>query len=203
MKTSVISASFHAEFLAEPKDPDAFECKATVFDSPERLQKQLDDPNIEIDRRTILIMRSVGPLGYPGAAEVVNMHVPGRLLKHGVKELPCIGDGRQSGTSGSISILNASPDAANSGNLALVRDLDTVRFDIGRRRVDILVSEEELKARREESEAKGGYGMPESQTPWQDILWREVSSLSESMVLKRAIIFQDIAQKHFALRHNL
>ncbi|KAI0523884.1 Aconitase/3-isopropylmalate dehydratase [Xylaria bambusicola] len=130
------------------------------------------------------------------------MHAPGRLLKQGIKELPCIGDGRQSRTSGSPSILNASPEAANGGNPALVRDLDTVRVDIGRRRVDILVSEEELKARREELEAKGGYGMPESQTPWQDILQREVSSLSEGMVLKRAIMFQGIAQKYFAPRDN-
>ncbi|KAJ8129447.1 hypothetical protein O1611_g4182 [Lasiodiplodia mahajangana] len=196
MKTSVISASFHAEFLADPKDPDAFECKVAVFDGPEDYKKRIDDPTMEIDKRTILIMRSVGPLGYPGAAEVVNMHAPGRLLKQGVKELPCIGDGRQSGTSGSPSILNASPEAANGGNLALVRDLDTVRVDIGRRRVDILVSDEELKTRREELDAKGGYGMPESQTPWQDILRREVSGLSEGMVLKRAIMFQGIAQKY-------
>jgi len=202
MKTSVISASFHAEFLADPQDPDAFECKVAVFDGPEDYKKRLDDPNIEIDRRTILIMRGVGPLGYPGAAEVVNMHAPGRLLKQGVKELPCIGGGRQSGTSGSPLILNASPEAANGGNLALVRDLDTVRIDIGRHRVEILVSEEELKAQREELEAKGGYIMPESQTPWQDILRREVSSLSEGMVLKRAIMIQGITQKHFAPRDN-
>ncbi|KAK5627509.1 hypothetical protein RRF57_003224 [Xylaria bambusicola] len=109
MKTPVILASFHAEFLADPKDPDAFECKLAVFDSPEDHKKRLDDPSIEIDRHTILIMLGVGPLGYPGAAEVVNMHAPGRLLKQGVKELPCIGDGRQSGTSGSPSTLNASP----------------------------------------------------------------------------------------------
>ncbi|KAH8757218.1 dihydroxy-acid dehydratase [Diaporthe sp. PMI_573] len=196
MKTSVISPEFRAEFLEDPNDPNAFESRVAVFDGPEdyhaRLEATADAGNI--DRRTILVMRGVGPLGYPGAAEVVNMHAPSRLLRQGVKDLPCIGDGRQSGTSAAPSILNATPEAADGGNLALLRDGDRVRVDLGARRVDILLPAEELQARRKELEARGGYHGPPSQTPWQDIFRREVGGLSEGMVLKRAVQFQRVAQ---------
>ncbi|ROW07453.1 hypothetical protein VMCG_03924 [Cytospora schulzeri] len=200
MKTSVISPEFRREFLENPDDPNAFECKVAVFDGPEDYHARLE--TAEIDRRTILVMRGVGPLGYPGAAEVVNMHAPARLLKQGVRDLPCIGDGRQSGTSGSPSILNATPEAADGGNLALLKDGDKVRVDLNTRRVDVLVPDEELKARREELEIRGGYHGPPSQTPWQDIFRREVGGLSEGMVLKRAVQFQRVAQKHLVPRDN-
>ena len=141
-------------------------------------------------------------LGYPGAAEVVNMHAPASVIKQGVTSLPCIGDGRQSGTSGSPSILNASPEAAAGGNLALLQDGDRLRVDLNIRRVQLLVSEDELSKRRKELEAKGGYPVPESQTPWQDIFRRETGQLNEGMVLQNAAKFQRVAQRWPAPRHN-
>ncbi|CAI6094472.1 unnamed protein product [Clonostachys chloroleuca] len=194
MKTSVISQEFRRIFLENPDDPNAFEGPLAVFDGPEDYQARLE--TAPIDSRTILVMRGTGPLGYPGAAEVVNMHAPGRLLKQGVRELPCIGDGRQSGTSGTPSILNATPEAADGGNLALIRDGDRLRVDLTKRRVDILVPAEELDARRKELEAKGGYPIPPSHTPWQDIFRREVGGLSEGMVMKKAVQFQRVAQTY-------
>lgn len=192
MKMSVVSADFRTEFLENPEDPDAFECQVAVFDGPEDYKERLEEANI--DKHTILIMRGVGPLGYPGAAEVVNMHAPSRLLKQGVRDLPCIGDGRQSGTSGSPSILNASPEAAAGGNLALVKDGDRVRVDLRKRTVDLLVPDKELQARRAALEAQGGYHGPPSQTYWQDVHRREVAGLSEGMVMKRSVQFQNIAE---------
>lgn len=200
MKTSVISPEFRKEFLEDPNDPNAFECKLVVFDGPEDYNKRLE--TADIDARTILVMRGVGPLGFPGAAEVVNMHAPGHLLKKGVRDMPCIGDGRQSGTSGSPSILNATPEAADGGNLALIRDGDKLRVDLNKRRVDIMLSDEELQQRREELEAKGGYHGPPSHTPWQDIFRRETGGLSEGMVMKRAVQFQKVAQTFGAPRDN-
>lgn len=169
MKASVISEEFHHKFLSDPQDPMAFEGHVCVFDGPEDYNNRLEDPGTGIDARTILVMRGVGPLGYPGAAEVVNMHAPGRLLKQGVHALPCIGDGRQSGTSGSPSILNASPEAAAGGNLAVLQDGDRLRVDLNKRTVMLLISEDELRQRRERLEKDGGFKIPESQTPWQEI----------------------------------
>ncbi|KAI1269335.1 dihydroxy-acid dehydratase [Xylariaceae sp. FL1019] len=200
MKTSVITPEFRRKFLENPEDPNAFEGKVAVFDGPEDYHKRVEVA--PIDERTILVMRGAGPLGYPGAAEVVNMHAPGHLLKQGVGDLPCIGDGRQSGTSGSPSILNASPEAADGGNLAILRDGDYVRVDIGKRRVDIMISNDEIAARRKELEAKGGYHGPPSATPWQDIFRREVGPLSEGMVLKSAPRFQRVAQDYPMPRDN-
>lgn len=202
MKTSVISPEFRAQFLEDPKDPNAFECKAVVFDGREDFINRIEDPKTPVDRRTILVMRGAGPLGYPGAAEVVNMHAPSHVLKQGVISLPCVGDGRQSGTSGSPSILNASPEAAAGGNLALLRDGDMVRVDLNKRRVEILISNEELKERREDLEMNGGYSVPESQTPWQDIFRRETGQLSEGMVIQSAVKYQRVAQRWPAPRHN-
>ncbi|KAI9900231.1 hypothetical protein N3K66_004493 [Trichothecium roseum] len=200
MKTSVISDGFRAKFLSDPADPNAFECATAVFDGPEDYAQRLETSSI--DDRTVLIMRGVGPLGYPGAAEVVNMHPPHHLLRKGVNDLPCIGDGRQSGTSGSPSILNVTPEAANGGNLALVRDGDRVRVDLSKRRVDLLVPGDVLKRRREELEAVGGYKGPESHTPWQDLFRRETGGLSEGMVMTRATRFQRVAQNHSSIRDN-
>lgn len=130
------------------------------------------------------------------------MHAPGHVLKQGVHSLPCIGDGRQSGTSGSPSILNASPEAAAGGNLALLQDGDMLRVDLNKRRVDLLVSESELKTRRKDLESHGGYPVPESHTPWEDIFRRETGQLNEGMVLQRAVKFQRVAQRWPAPRHN-
>ncbi|KAI0403490.1 dihydroxy-acid dehydratase [Xylaria palmicola] len=200
MKTSVISPAFQKAFLENPEDPNAFEGKVAVFDGPEHYHKNVD--KAPIDERTILVMRGVGPLGYPGAAEVVNMRAPDHLLRRGISDLPCIGDGRQSGTSGSPSILNATPEAANGGNLALLRDGDIVRVDLNKRRVDIMIPDEELAARRRELEGKGGYQGPPSHTPWQAIFRREVGGLSEGMVLRGAPQFQRVAQTYPAPRDN-
>lgn len=200
MKTSVISNEFHKAFLENPAHPNAFESKVAVFDGPEDYHSRIE--TADIDERTILIMRGTGPIGYPGAAEVVNMTAPGHLLKKGLKySLPCIGDGRQSGTSGSPSILNASPEAAENGNLAIIRDGDLLRVDLNERKVLLLLSEEEIEKRREELMKSGGYRVKESQTPYQDIFRRETGPLSEGMVWKRATRFQKIA-KNFVPRDN-
>ncbi|KAF2480079.1 dihydroxy-acid/6-phosphogluconate dehydratase [Neohortaea acidophila] len=201
MKTSVISPAFRAAFLENPKDPNAFEAKAIIFDGPEDYNARIE--TADVDERTVLVMRGTGPLGYPGAAEVVNMTAPAHLIKKGLKySLPCIGDGRQSGTSGSPSILNASPEAAENGNLAILRDGDMLRVDLTKRRVDVLISEAEIQQRGEELLANGGYKYPESHTPYQDIFRREVGPLSEGMVFRRAVDFQRVAQTHPNPRDN-
>jgi dihydroxy-acid dehydratase len=202
MKTSVISDEFRERYLSDPHDPDAFEGRAVVFDGPEDYHARIDDPELEVDEHSVLVIRGVGPIGYPGAAEVVNMRAPDYLLKRGVGELPCIGDGRQSGTSGSPSILNASPEAATGGGLALLRTGDRVRVDLGRRTADVLISDEELATRRGALESAGGYAYPESQTPWQEIQRGMVDELSRGMVLKPAVEYQRIAETKGVPRHN-
>ncbi|MEJ8821878.1 IlvD/Edd family dehydratase [Variovorax humicola] len=192
MKTSVITDEFRKRYLEDEKDPMAFEGTAIVFDGPEDYHHRIDDPKMKIGERSVLFMRGVGPVGYPGAAEVVNMRAPNYLLKKGITALPCIGDGRQSGTSGSPSILNASPEAATGGNLALVQTGDRVRIDLKKRTANMLVSDEELKQRREKLDAAGGYKYPPSQTPWQEIQRGVVAELSEGMVLKPAVKYQRI-----------
>lgn len=202
MKTSVISPAFRENFLANPEDPNAFEGAVVVFDGPEDYHSGLDDPATLIDDTSILVMREAGPLGYPGAAEVVKIHPPARLLCQGIISLPCIGDGRHSGTSCSPSILDASPEAAAGGNLAILRDGDRLRVDLNKRRVDILISSEELDRRRADLHARDGYSSPESQTPWQEIVHRETDQLSEGMVLRDAVKYQRVAQRWKELRHN-
>jgi dihydroxy-acid dehydratase len=202
MKTSVISEEFRARYLSDPDDPDAFEGKAVVFDGPEDYHARIEDPALGIDERSILFMRGTGPVGYPGAAEVVNMQPPAALLKRGIHALPCIGDGRQSGTSGSPSILNASPEAATGGGLALLRDGDRVRIDLGKATADMLVSDDELQRRRAELAEQGGYAFPDHQTPWQEIQRAMVDQLSEGMVLKPALRYRRIAQQMGIPRDN-
>src|SRR5690606_13219128 len=164
MKTSVISEEFRTRYLSDPDDPDAFEGRAVVFDGPEDYHHRIDDPALEIDEHTLLFMRGAGPIGYPGAAEVVNMRPPDYLIKKGISSLACIGDGRQSGTSGSPSILNATPEAAAGGNLAILRTGDRVRIDLNKGEADILISDEEIATRRAALEAEGGYKFPKHQT---------------------------------------
>ncbi|MBU2410174.1 MAG: dihydroxy-acid dehydratase, partial [Gammaproteobacteria bacterium] len=192
MKTSVITPEFRQRYLENPADPMAFEGPAVVFDGPEDYHRRIDDPQLKIDAHSVLFMRGVGPVGYPGAAEVVNMRAPAYLIKKGVTAMPCIGDGRQSGTSGSPSILNASPEAATGGALALLQTGDRVRIDLKKRTANMLVPPEELEARRAKLDAAGGYRFPPSQTPWQEIQRGIVDELSEGMVLKPAVKYQRI-----------
>lgn len=202
MKTSVISAEFRERYLSNPEDPNAFEAKVVVFDGPEQYHATIDDPALGIDENTILFMRGAGPLGYPGAAEVVNMQAPKHLLQKGVRSLPCVGDGRQSGTSGSPSILNASPEAAAGGGLALIRNGDRVRIDLNKGQCNVLLSPAELAKRRADLNAAGGYKVPDSQTPWQEIFRKETDQLAQGMVLKGAVKFQRVAKVHPVPRDN-
>ena len=202
MKTSVISEEFRKRYLSNPKDPMAFEGRAVVFDGPEDYHARIDDPKLDINEKTLLFMRGAGPVGYPGAAEVVNMRAPDYLLKKGITSLPCIGDGRQSGTSGSPSILNASPEAATGGGLAILKTGDKVRIDLAKRTADILISNEEIAKRRASLVKAGGYKYPDSQTPWQEIQRGIVDELSEGMVLKPAVKYQRIAKTKGLPRDN-
>ena len=195
MKTSVISETFRATYLSDPNDPNAFEGRAVVFDGPEDFHKRIDDPAEAIDATSILVMRGTGPIGYPGGAEVVNMRPPAYLIKKGVEALPCIGDGRQSGTSGSPSILNASPEAAAGGGLALLRTGDRIRIDLNECTANILISEDELAERRAEFD-KNGYAFPPNHSPWQEIFREKVRPFDEGMILQGADHYKDIARKH-------
>jgi dihydroxy-acid dehydratase len=194
MKVSVISDEFRKRYLSDPNDPGAFEGRAVVFDGPEDYHHRIDDPSLGIDENTLLFIRGVGPIGYPGSAEVVNMQPPAALIKNGVMSLPCIGDGRQSGTSGSPSILNASPEAAAGGGLALLQTGDRVRIDLRKGTADVLISDAEIAQRRTALERDGGYHYPESQTPWQEIQRAIVDQLADGMVLKPAVKYHRVAQ---------
>ncbi len=193
MKTSVISDEFRARYLSDP--PNVLEGRAVVFDGPEDYHARIDDPSLKIDEHTLLFIRGCGPLGFPGSGEVVNMQPPAAMIKAGIDSLPCIGDGRQSGTSGSPSIVNASPEAADGGGLALLETGDRVRIDLNKGTANMLVSEEELTMRRAVLERAGGYKVPESQTPWQEMFRANVDQLAQGMVLKPAVKYQRIAQK--------
>ncbi|MBU3746469.1 MAG: dihydroxy-acid dehydratase family protein [Burkholderiaceae bacterium] len=189
MKTSVISAAFRERYLQNPNDPDAFEGRAIVFEGPEDYHERINDPSLAMDADCILFIRGTGPVGYPGAAEVVNMLPPDELVKQGITLLPCVGDGRQSGTSGSPSILNASPEAAVGGGLALLKTGDRVRIDQAKRRADMLISDDELAARR------AAWKPPEleHQTPWQELQRAKVGQLSSGACLDFAVKYQRIS----------
>ena len=202
MKSSVIDAEFRKRYLSDPNDPDAFEGRAVVFEGPEDYHHRIDDESLAIDEHTLLFMRGAGPIGYPGAAEVVNMRPPAYLIKKGVHSLACIGDGRQSGTSGSPSILNASPEAAAGGNLAILRTGDRVRIDLKTGEANVLISEEEIARRRAELESQGGFKYPKHQTPWQEIQRGMVDQLGGGGVLKPAVNYQRIAQSSGLPRDN-
>ena len=195
MKLSVISDEFRARYLSDPANPEAFEGKVVVFDGPEDYHHRIDDPALGIDDRTILVIRGAGPVGYPGGAEVVNMRPPAALIREGVHALPCIGDGRQSGTSGSPSILNASPEAVVGGGLALLRTGDRVRIDLGRRTADMLVDSDEIARRRDALSIAEGTSYPTSQTPWQEIQRALVGQFETGAVLEPAVKYQRIAQE--------
>jgi dihydroxy-acid dehydratase len=194
MKTSVISDEFGQRYLSNPKDPNAFEGRAVVFDGPEDYHRRIEDPSLQIDANTMLFIHGVGPIGYPGSAEVVNMQPPAALIKRGITSLPCIGDGRQSGTSASPSIINASPEAAVGGGLALLKTDDRVRIDLNKGTANMLISDAELAQRRAALEKQGGYKYPASQTPWQEIQRDMVEQLPQGMVLRPAVKYHRIAQ---------
>jgi dihydroxy-acid dehydratase len=202
MKTSVISKEFRERYLSDPKDPEAFEGRAIVFDGPEIYHASIDDPALGIDEHCILVMRGTGPIGYPGGAEVVNMRAPVQLIAQGIHQLPCIGDGRQSGTSGSPSILNASPEAAIGGGLAVLKSGDRVRVDLKKGEVNVLLSEAELQQRYQALKAAGGYVYPDNQTPWQEMQRGVIGQLETGAVLEPAVKYQRIARSKGIPRHN-
>ena len=202
MKVSVISDEFRQRYLVNPKDPNAFEGTAVVFEGPEDYHARIEDPSLGIDENTLLFIRGVGPIGYPGSAEVVNMQPPAALIKRGITSLACIGDGRQSGTSGSPSILNASPEAAAGGGLALIKSGDRVRIDLNKGEANILISDAELAQRRADLQKRGGFPYPKSQTPWQEIQRGMVEQLGDGMVLTPAVKFQRVAQTSGVPRDN-
>ena len=202
MKTSVISKEFRDRYLSNPKDPEAFEGRAIVFEGPEDYHHRIDDESLKIDEHCMLFVRGVGPIGYPGGAEVVNMQPPAALIKKGITSLPCIGDGRQSGTSGSPSILNASPEAAANGGLAVLKTGDKVRIDLKKGEANILISAEEFKKRHDDLMAKGGFAFPANQTPWQELYRDTVGQQSTGACLELATRYRNIAGTIGVARDN-
>lgn len=198
MKTSVISETFRERYLERRGDEGAFEGRAIVFDGPEDYHARINDPALAIDSDCLLVIRYCGPIGYPGSAEVVNMLPPDALVKQGIAELPCIGDGRQSGTSGSPSILNASPEAAVGGGLALLQTGDRIRVDLNKRSANILISGEELAERRRALKLP----QPVNQTPWQEIYREHVGQLADGAVLENAVKYQRIDERFGVPRDN-
>jgi len=191
MKTSVISKEFKDKFLSRPGKEGVLEGRAIVFEGSEDYHDRLNDKSLNMDENSILVIRGAGPVGWPGSAEVVNMQPSDELIKQGITELPCIGDGRQSGTSGSPSILNASPESATGGGLAWLRTGDTVVIDLNNYTANMLVSDEEIRLRKKD----GVPPYPESQTPWQEIQRNLVGELSDGAVLENAVKFQKVRKK--------
>ena len=188
IKTSVIGEDFRKKYLSTPGDENAWEGRAIVFEGPEDYHDRINDPDLDIDDDCILFVRGCGPVGFPGSAEVVNMLPPDRLVKMGVPELPCVGDGRQSGTSASPSILNCSPEAAVGGNLAILQTGDRVRVDLNTREVNMQVDDQEVQRRKDALELK----VLDNQTPWEEIYRATVSQLSEGAVMKPAVKYQKV-----------
>jgi dihydroxy-acid dehydratase len=193
MKTSVISTEFRKRYLGSG---DSFECRAVVFDGSTDYHERINDPSLGIDENTILVIRGSGPLGWPGSAEVVNMQPPDALIKRGIMSLPTLGDGRQSGTSDSPSILNCSPESAAGGGLAWLRTGDRIRIDLAAGRCDMLVDDAEIARRKKE----GLPGVPESATPWQEIYRNTVGQLDSGAVMEMAVKYRGVAKK--TPRHN-
>lgn len=198
MKMSVVGDAFRRTYLSEPGAENVFEARAIVFDGPEDYRARINDPALAIDERCILVIRGCGTVGYPGSAEVVNMAPPAALVKRGVESLPCMGDGRQSGTSASPSILNMSPEAAAGGGLALLRTNDRIRVDLNARRVDVLVPDDELARRRESAE----FQVPPSQTPWQELYRQFVGQLSTGGCLEPATLYLKVIAERGEPRHS-
>jgi dihydroxy-acid dehydratase len=198
MKISVIDDRFRERFLSNSKNMDVFEARAIVFEGPEDYHARIDDPALEIDERSILVMRNCGPIGYPGGAEVVNMQPPAALIRRGIDTLPTMGDGRQSGTSASPSILNVTPESVVGGGLALLRTGDRLRIDLNARRVDLMLSDDEIAARRVL------WQRPEliNQTPWEEIYRSMVGQQGTGACLEPATLFLNILESRGESRHN-
>jgi dihydroxy-acid dehydratase len=198
MKTSVIDPAFRERFLSDPARPNVFEGKAIVFEGPEDYHARIEDPALGVDEHSLLVIRNCGPIGYPGGAEVVNMQPPAALLKRGIDTLPTMGDGRQSGTSGSPSILNVSPEAAVGGGLALLRTGDPIRIDLNTRKVDVLIPEAELAARR------AAWTPPklDNKTPWEEIYRSMVGQQGTGACLETATLYLDVIETRGESRHN-
>jgi len=191
MKTSVISEEFRERYLSDPKKPNVFVTKAVVFEGPEDYHRRINSSKLKIDENSILIIRGCGPVGYPGSAEVVNMQPPDRLLKKGINALPTLGDGRQSGTSESPSILNISPESAVGGDLGIVKTGDKIKIDLNKRKVDLLISGVEFKKRRKKKKTP----KLKNQTPWQEIARSTVGQLEDGACINSKGIYLDIAKK--------
>jgi dihydroxy-acid dehydratase len=198
MKTSVIDEEFRQRFLSNPDRLNVFEGKAIVFEGPEDYHARIEDPDLGVEEQSVLIIRNCGPVGYPGSAEVVNMQPPAAMLKRGINALPTMGDGRQSGTSGSPSILNVSPEAAVGGGLALLKTGDRIRIDLNTRKVDVLLPEGELESRR------AAWKKPEllSMTPWEEIYRSMVGQLGTGACLEPATMFLDVIETRGESRNN-
>jgi dihydroxyacid dehydratase/phosphogluconate dehydratase len=196
IKTSVISDEFRARYLKRPGQEGSFVCQAVVFEGPEDYHDRINDPALKIDENSLLVIRGCGPVGYPGSAEVVNMQPPDALIRAGIRELPTLGDGRQSGTSASPSILNASPEALLGGGLAKLRTGDRVRIDLVNRRVDALVPQEEWAVRENVVAAH----LPKTATPWQEIYRNNVGQLHTGGCLDFACDYRDVCKT--VPRHN-
>ncbi|WP_346837662.1 IlvD/Edd family dehydratase [Microbulbifer sp. SAOS-129_SWC] len=198
MKKSVIGDDFRGKYLSNPEHLNVLRGRAIVFDGPEDYHHRIDDPALDVDENCILIIRNCGPLGYPGSAEVVNMRPPEYLIKRGINCLPCIGDGRQSGTSASPSILNASPEAAAGGGLALLQMNDVVEIDLNNNRVNVLVDDAELQQRRANHEPLRLV----NQTPWQEIYRQSVTQLSDGGDMATEEQHLRIVEKHGTPRNS-
>ena len=198
MKTSVISSEFRERYLSDPKHPNVFKGKAVVFEGPEDYHNRINSKKLKITEKSILIIRGCGPVGYPGAAEVVNMQPPDRLLKKGINALPTLGDGRQSGTSESPSILHVSPESAVGGDLAIIKTGDNMCIDLNKRRVDLLISKIEFKKRRKKIKVIKF----DNQTPWQEISRSNVGQLEDGACIRSRGLYIDIAEKKGIPRNN-
>jgi dihydroxy-acid dehydratase len=198
MKTSVISEEFRERYLSNPDHPNVFEGKAVMFEGPEDYHKRINSNKLKIDKHSILMVRGCGPVGYPGSAEVVNMQPPDRLLKEGINALPTLGDGRQSGTSESPSILNVSPESAVGGDLAIVKTGDKIKIDLNKSRVDLLISAAEFKKRRKKKKILKLV----SQTPWQEISRDTVGQLEDGACINSRGVYLDIVNKKGTPRNS-
>ena len=198
MKTSVISDEFKKRYLSDPDKPNSFICKAAVFEGPEDYHKRINSKKINIDEKSILIIRGCGPIGYPGSAEVVNMQPPDALLKKGINALPTLGDGRQSGTSESPSILHVSPESAAGGDIGIIKTGDKIKIDLNKKRVDLLISANEFKKRRSKNKIK----IINNQTPWQELSRLTVGQLEDGACIKTRSVYNRIVEKKGTPRHS-
>ena len=198
MKTSVISDEFKKRYLSDRDRPNSFICKAVVFEGPEDYHKRINSKKLNIDEKSILIIRGCGPIGYPGSAEVVNMQPPDALLKKGVNALPTLGDGRQSGTSESPSILHVSPESAAGGDIGIIKTGDKIKIDLNKKRVDLLIPANEFKKRRSKNKIK----IINNQTPWQELSRLTVGQLEDGACIKTRSVYNKIVEKKGTPRHS-